>query len=65
MKKVGVLFAITCSVCLGGLGERLNGQGLDRFESGYLTPLKFQTGEAQFGNWKISASSLPRESGEV
>lgn len=57
MKKADVLFAIACFVCLGGLDERLNGQELDRFESGYLTPLKFQTGEAQFGNWKISASS--------
>ena len=64
MKKAGVLSAIACSVYLATLGERLCGQGLDRFESGYLTPLKFQTGEAQFCNWKISDSSCLANQGK-
>ena len=57
MKTKGVLVAIVCGVWVGSLGDKLCGQGLGRNEAGYLTPLKFQVGEAQFGNWKISASS--------
>ena len=57
MNKNGVLFAVVCSIWLGSFVERLCGQVPGRNEAGYLTPLKFQKGEAQFGNWKISASS--------
>ena len=56
-KNGGILVIIVFSVWLGVFGETVCGQGPGRFELGYLTPLEFQKGEAQFGNWKVRASS--------